>query len=117
MNSPGRSIWSMLCSSRARRLSRRIPMHKAKFILPILFVAALLAGCGGGGSTASLKSNDIAVVGKVHITKPAFDALMAQAKRSFAQQTPRRPFPKDGPAPFQTVKGQAVTLLVQQAER
>jgi parvulin-like peptidyl-prolyl isomerase len=92
-------------------------MHKAKFILPILFVAALLAGCGGGGSSASLKSSDIAVVGKVHITKSAFDALMAQAKRSFAQQTPPRAFPKDGTAEFQTVKGQAITLLVQQAER
>jgi parvulin-like peptidyl-prolyl isomerase len=92
-------------------------MHKAKFILPILFVAALLAGCGGGGSAAGLKSGDIAVVGKVHITKSAFDALMAQAKRSFAQQTPPRAFPKDGTAAFETVKGQAVTLLVQQAER
>jgi parvulin-like peptidyl-prolyl isomerase len=91
-------------------------MKKAKFILPILVVAALLAGCGGG-SSASLKSNDIAVVGKVHITKSAFDALITQAKRSFAQQTPPRAFPKAGTAAYQTVQGQAVTLLVQQAER
>ncbi len=91
-------------------------MNKAKFTLPILFVVALLAGCGGGGS-ASLSSKDVAVVGDVHIQKSAFDALMARAKRSFAQQTPPRTFPKNGTAAFATVKGQAVTLLVQQAER
>jgi parvulin-like peptidyl-prolyl isomerase len=91
-------------------------MHKAKFILPILLVAALLAGCGGS-SSGSLKSSDIAVVGKVHISKDAFDALLAQAKQSFAQQTPPRAFPKPGTTAYETVKGQAVTLLVQQAER
>ncbi len=88
-------------------------MQKAKVSLPILLVAALLAGCGGGG--ASLKSNDVAVVGKVHVNKSAFDALMTQAKRSFVQQG--RKFPKEGTAEFATVKGQAVTLLIQQAER
>jgi parvulin-like peptidyl-prolyl isomerase len=91
-------------------------MKKVKFTLPILFVAALLAGCGGG-SSASLNSTDIAVVGKVHINKSAFDALMTQAKKSFAAQTPPRAFPKAGTAAFATVQGQAVTLLVQQAER
>ncbi len=91
-------------------------MKKAKFTFPILLVVALVAGCGGG-SGSSLKSNDVAVVGKVHVAKTAFDALMVQAKRSFAQQTPPRAFPKDGTAAFATVKGQAVTLLVQQAER
>ena len=89
-------------------------MQKAKFSLPILLVVGLLAGCGGGGG-ASLKSGDVAVVGKVHVNKSAYDALLAQAKRSFAQQ--KRPFPKQGTADFATVKGQAVTLLVQQAER
>src|SRR3954467_5461566 len=98
MNSLGRSIWSMLCCSRARRLSRRFSMQTAKYTLPILLVAALLAGCGGGGDSASLKSSDIAVVGKIHISKDAFDALMAQAKRSFSQQTPPRAFPKSGTA-------------------
>ncbi len=89
-------------------------MNKVKYILPMLFVAALLAGCGGGGN-ASLGTNDVAVVGKVHIQKTAYDALITQAKQSFAQQG--RKFPKEGTTDFQTVKGQAVTLLVQQAER
>jgi foldase protein PrsA len=89
-------------------------MKKAKFSLPIVLVAALLAGCGGGGG-AGLKSDDIAIVGKVHIQKSGFDALLGQAKRSFVQQG--RKFPKQGTSDYQTIKSQAVTLLVQQAER
>ncbi len=87
---------------------------KKTFLFPIVLVAALLAGCGGGGG-ASLKKDDVAVVGKVHVTKKGYDALLAQAQRSFKQQG--RPFPKQGTTEYETVKGQAVTLLVQQAER
>ena len=87
---------------------------KKTFLFPIVLVAALLAGCGGGGS-ASLKKDDVAVAGKVHVTKVEYDALLAQAKRSFAQQG--RPFPKQGTTEYETVKSQAVTLLIQQAER
>ena len=43
--------------------------------------------------------------------------LIAQAKRSYASQTPPKTFPKPGTADYETIKGQAVTLLVQQAER
>jgi peptidyl-prolyl cis-trans isomerase C len=87
---------------------------KKTFLLPIALVAVILAGCGGG-SSASLSSGDVAVVGNVHVTKPQFDALIAQAQRSFKQQN--RPFPKQGTTDYETVKGQAITLLVQQAER
>jgi hypothetical protein len=85
-----------------------------KSFLLIALVAALVAGCGGGGG-ASLKSEDVAVVGSEHISKSDFDALLAQAKRSFQSQG--RKFPKQGTTEYETVKGQAVTLLVQQAER
>ena len=88
-------------------------MQTVKFSVPIVLAAVLLAGCGGGG--ASLKSNDVAVVGKVHVDRSAYDVLLAQAKRSFAQQG--RKFPKEGTTEFAAVRGQAVTLLVQQAER
>jgi parvulin-like peptidyl-prolyl isomerase len=87
---------------------------KKTFLFPIVLVAALLAGCGGGGG-ASLKKDDVAVVGKVHVTKREYNALLAQAQRSFKQQG--RPFPKQGTTEYETVKGQAITLLVQQAER
>src|SRR3954468_15873526 len=114
MNSKRPSIWSMLCWPRARRLSRRFPMKTVKFLAPILVVAALVAGCGGG-SSASLESDDVAAVGNVHVTKAQFAALIDQAKRSYAQQG--RPFPKQGTTDYETVKGQAMALLVQQAER
>jgi peptidyl-prolyl cis-trans isomerase C len=96
-------------------------MKKAKFTFPVLLVAALfaatlLAGCGGG-SSGGLKSSDVAVVGKVHIDKTAFNALLAQAQQSYAQQQPPRAFPKAGTSGYESVKSQAVTLLVQQAER
>jgi len=87
---------------------------KKTFLFPIVLAAALLAGCGGGGS-ASLKTDDVAVVGNVHITKAQYDALLSQAQRSFKQQG--RAFPKQGTTEYETVKGQAITLLVQQAER
>ncbi|MDX6427162.1 MAG: foldase protein PrsA [Gaiellaceae bacterium] len=87
---------------------------KTTFLLPIALVAVLLAGCGGG-SSASLSGGDVAVVGSVHVTKPQFAALIAQAQNSFKQQN--RPFPKQGTTEYETVKGQAITLLVQQAER
>lgn len=95
-------------------------MKTVKIFFPLLVVAALLAvfltACGGGGS-ASLAKNDVAAVGSVHITKPDFDALLTQAKQSYAKQTPPRPFPKQGTTAYQTLQGQAVGILVQQAER
>jgi foldase protein PrsA len=92
----------------------QFPMRHVKFFFPIVLVAVLAAGCGGGGA-AGLGSDDIAVVGKTHIGKTDYDALLAQAKRSFKQQG--RPFPKQGTSDFESIKSNAVTLLVQQAER
>ncbi|HEX4527527.1 MAG TPA: SurA N-terminal domain-containing protein [Gaiellaceae bacterium] len=90
-------------------------MNKAKFPLLLVLFAAIFAGCGGG--SASLKTDDVATVGNIHVSKAEFDALIAQAKRSYSTQTPPKAFPKPGTADYETIKGQAVTLLVQQAER
>jgi parvulin-like peptidyl-prolyl isomerase len=84
----------------------------AKFILPFLLLGALVAGCGGGGGASCLGSQDVAVVGKTHISKSDYDALLAQAKRSLGKT-----FPKQGTAEYESIKSKAVTLLVQQAER
>ena len=90
-------------------------MNKVKFPLLLALFAALFAGCGGGA--ASLKSSDVATVGSIHVSKTDFAALIDQAKRSYATQAPPKVFPKPGTADYETIKGQAVTLLVQQAER
>ena len=84
---------------------------------PLLFVfasAALLAAGCGGTSTASLGSDDVAVVGSQEVTKDQFQTLMARAKKSY--DTQKRAFPKPGSTEYEQLKGQAITFLVQQAE-
>ena len=76
-------------------------------------LALVAAGCGGT-STASLSSNDVAVVGSEHITKNQFQALMETAKKSYDAQ--KRAFPKAGSTEYEQLKGQAITFLVQRAE-
>jgi parvulin-like peptidyl-prolyl isomerase len=76
-------------------------------------LALLAAGCGGT-TTASLGSDDVAVVGGQHITKDQFQQLMGRAKKSYDAQ--KRAFPKAGTAEYEQLKGQAITFLVQQSE-
>ncbi len=89
-------------------------MRTLKFSLPILLGVICLSGCGGS-STAAPSSDDVAVVGTVHVTKAQLASLLEQTKQSFKSQG--RAFPKQGTTDYETVKGQAVLLLVQQAER
>jgi len=110
----------MLCWPPAGLPSRRfcliemLKMKTLRYLIPLALVA-VLAACGSSGSSDSLSSSDIAVIGKTHVTKDQFDALMQQAKQSYKQQG--QAFPKEGSTSYQTVKGEAVSLLVQQAER
>jgi foldase protein PrsA len=76
-------------------------------------LALVAAGCGGT-STASLSSNDVAVVGGAHVTKDDLQALMGRAKKSYDAQ--KRAFPKAGSSEYEQLKGQAITFLVQRAE-
>jgi foldase protein PrsA len=82
-------------------------------LLVFASLALLAAGCGGT-STASLGSNDVAVVGSQQVTKDQFQTLMARAKKSY--DTQKRAFPKPGSTEYEQLKGQAITFLVQQAE-
>jgi parvulin-like peptidyl-prolyl isomerase len=83
-------------------------------ILAVPIAALAVAGCGGG-SSAKLSKDDVAVVGGTQVAKTQFDDLMATAKASYKQQS--RKFPAQGTAEYASIKSQAVTLLVQQAER
>jgi parvulin-like peptidyl-prolyl isomerase len=80
------------------------------FLLAAL--AAVLAACGGGNE--SVPSGSIAQVGDREITQAQFDALLAQAKRSYESQ--KRKFPEAGTPEYQTLKNQAVSYLVQRVE-
>jgi foldase protein PrsA len=85
-----------------------------RFVLPLLCVGVLVAGCGGGGGTASLGGGDVAAVGGQQVTKDQFQALMGRAKKSYSAQ--KRAFPKPGTREYENLKGQAVDFLVQRAE-
>jgi len=89
-------------------------MRTLKYSLPLLLIAGVLAGCGGGGS-AKLGADDVAVVGPVHVTTADFNTMLAEAKQSY--KTQKRAFPKVGTTDYDTIKGQVVLLLIQQAER
>ena len=84
--------------------------------LPTTFLvaalAAVLAGCGGGGG--DVPSDAVAQVKGQTITQAQFDELLAQAKKSYATQ--KRPFPKAGTPEYATLKNQAVQYLVQRVE-
>jgi parvulin-like peptidyl-prolyl isomerase len=86
--------------------------------LPILLLVALLAvltaGCGGSSGPKSVPAGDVAVVGDKSISKSQFDALLAQAKKSFKAQ--KRTFPKAGSQEYKSLQDQAVQYLIQRAE-
>jgi foldase protein PrsA len=78
-----------------------------------LVVVLLLAACGGGG-TATLGSNDIAVVGDQTVTRAQLDSLLARTKKSY--EGAKRPFPKPGTSNYNALQSQAVTYLLQHAQ-
>jgi parvulin-like peptidyl-prolyl isomerase len=86
---------------------------KRSILLAFISLVLVVAGCGGT-STATLGSNDAAVVGSQPITKEQFQGLMDRAKKSYDAQ--KRPFPKPGSTEYEQLKGQAVTFLIQRAE-
>jgi len=106
----------MLCWPPARppKPVETLEMQKLKYLAPLALVA-VLAACGGGGSSDSLANQDVAVVGKTHVDKAQFDALIERAKQSYKSNGQK--FPKAGTSGYETVKGEAISLLVQQAER
>jgi hypothetical protein len=75
-------------------------MFRVRFVLPVVCLAALLAGCGGS-STATLAKSDVAVVGSAHVTQTDFVNLIAQVRESFKSQ--RRAFPSVGTPDYQTL--------------
>ena len=79
----------------------------------IAALVAVLAGCGGGGNS-SVPSDAVAEVNGQTITQEQFDALLAQAKKSYAST--KRKWPAAGTTAYDTLKNQAVAYLVQREE-
>ena len=80
-------------------------------LLPALVLALVAAGCGGD---EEVPKDAVAVVDGEKIAKSEFDAIVAQAKKSY--KTQKREFPKAGSQEFQTLKNQVVQFLVQRVE-
>jgi foldase protein PrsA len=86
-----------------------------KRLLSLAFLTVILAVAGcGGTTTATLGSDDAAIVGSQVITKEQFRSLMDRAKKTYDAQ--KRPFPKPGSAEYEQLKGQAIAYLIQRAE-
>jgi len=80
-------------------------------LLPALVLALVAAGCGGD---EEVPKDAVAVVDGEKIAKSEFDAIVAQAKKSY--KTQKREFPKAGSQEYQTLKNQVVGFLVQRVE-
>ncbi len=87
-------------------------MKTRLLVLPVLLIALIAAGCGGGSK--DVPKDAVAVVDGQSIPRSEYDALIAQAKKSYTTQ--KREFPKAGSAEFQTLRNQAVQFLVQREE-
>ena len=79
-----------------------------------LALTFVLAGCSLGGGDEKVPADAVAVVDGEEIAKSDYDALLAQAKKSYKNQ--KREFPKAGSQEFQTLKNQAVQFLVQREQ-
>src|SRR5215207_1970710 len=78
----------------------------------LVLLALVVSGCGGGSD--EVPADAIAVVDGTDIPKAEFDALIAQAKKSYTLQ--KRDFPKSGSPEYNTLKNQAVQFLVQRTQ-
>jgi parvulin-like peptidyl-prolyl isomerase len=93
------------------------PPLRPKLILLVALALVLTAGLTACGSTSSAKpaGSDIAVVGGVHVSQQDFNELLTQARTSFKQQGQK--FPTVGSTAYETLKSQAIGVLVGAAER
>jgi parvulin-like peptidyl-prolyl isomerase len=72
-------------------------------------------GCGSDdGSSDSVPTNSVAVIGDQAIPKSEFDDLITYAKRSYDAQ--KRPFPKVGTPEYVQLRDQAMRFLVQRTQ-
>ena len=81
-------------------------------LLLCALVSLALAGCGGGDE--DVPADAVAIVDGEEIARSDYEALIAQAKKSYTNQ--KRDFPAAGSQEFQTLRNQAVQFLVQREQ-
>jgi parvulin-like peptidyl-prolyl isomerase len=88
-------------------------MKISRLVLLLCALASIgLAGCGG--SSQDVPADAVAVVDGDDIARSDYEALIAQAKKSYKNQ--KREFPAAGSQEFQTLRNQAVQFLVQRQQ-
>jgi parvulin-like peptidyl-prolyl isomerase len=88
-------------------------MKISRLVLLLCALASVaLAGCGGGSK--DVPADAVAVVDGQEIARSDYEALIAQAKKSYQNQ--KRDFPAAGSQEFQTLRNQAVQFLVQREQ-
>jgi parvulin-like peptidyl-prolyl isomerase len=88
-------------------------MKISRLVVLLCALASIgLAGCGG--SDQDVPSDAVAVVDGSEIARSDYEALIAQAKKSYKNQ--KRDFPAAGSQEFQTLRNQAVQFLVQREQ-
>jgi parvulin-like peptidyl-prolyl isomerase len=89
-------------------------MRYSRFLLLFTLLLALLAAGCGSDEEEAVPANAIAVVDDQEVAKAQFDELMAYARKNYTAQD--REWPKAGTPEHNTLKFQAVQLLVQRAQ-
>ena len=88
-------------------------MKISRLVILLCALASIgLAGCGG--SSEDVPADAVAVVDGQDIARSDYEALIAQAKKSYKNQ--KRDFPAAGSQEFQTLRNQAVQFLVQREQ-
>jgi hypothetical protein len=117
MNSGERFVWSMLLSRCVRRREGKSPgavFMTRRILITLLLVPALLVAAGCGGDDEDVPADAVAVIDGQEIPKSDFDAMMAQAERSYKQSD--RKFPKVGTPEYQNLKNMAIQFLVERKQ-
>jgi parvulin-like peptidyl-prolyl isomerase len=91
-------------------MARRSLFALLALVATLAFVAA---ACGGGGDE-DVPDDAVAVVDGEKVTRTSYDALVAQARKTFQDQ--KREFPKAGTAERKQLTDQAVEFLVQRQQ-
>ncbi len=89
-------------------------MKYLRTLLPLVLFGVLVAGCGGGSSSAKLGADDVAVVSGDHLTQAMFAAALAEERASLKDQG--QAVPTAGSTGYAALKSGVVNLLVEQAE-
>ena len=80
--------------------------------VPLAFLLLAFSGCGG--AEVAVPADAVAVVDGEEIAKSDYQAVLDQAKKTYANQ--KREFPKAGSQEFQTLRNQIVQYLVQREQ-